>query len=133
LGVAAPKFAEKYSFEKYLNEVAISMSRNFRVDINGTSNNVMVPFADMLNHDENFSIVYRYDNDKQGFRMEAFRDIKEGDEIIGSYGYKSSYHFLLRYAFIFKDKYGFNGIDTIPLYADIDQDIKYYQYKKQLF
>ena len=52
--------------------------------------------------------------------MTAETDIKKDEEIYDSYGKKSSYNFLLHYAFIFEDKDGKNDKDVFPLKLDLN-------------
>ena len=86
-------------------------SRNFGVDIKGKEQSVMVPIADMLNMNEPYNAVWGYDNDRNGFKITAFTDIKKGEEIFDHYGNKSSYSFFINYAFIFES----NQVDYNPL------------------
>lgn len=51
--------------------------------------------------------------------MTAEMDIKKDEEIFDSYGKKSSYTFLLHYAFIFQDKDGKNDKDYFPVKLDL--------------
>jgi hypothetical protein len=61
----------------------------------------MVPLADMLNHARPYQGTWNYNDARGGFLMTANTDIKKDEEIYDSYGEKSSYNFLLHYAFIF--------------------------------
>lgn len=94
-------------------------SRNFGVTVNGTGTNVMVPLSDMLNHASPYQASWTYNNDRGGFQMTAEMDIKQDEEIFDSYGGKSSYNFLLHYAFIFEDKDGRNDKDIYPIWLGL--------------
>lgn len=52
--------------------------------------------------------------------VKANNDIKKDEEIFDSYGVKSSYQFLLHYAFIFADKDGKNPADEFLIDLDLD-------------
>lgn len=74
----------------------------------------------MLNHGSPYQALWTYSDLKKGFLMTAEMDIKKDEEIYDSYGKKSSYNFLLHYAFIFEDKDGKNDKDVFPLKLDLN-------------
>ena len=51
-----------------------------------------------------------YDDDSQGFKVDAVSDIKKGEEIFYTYGRKSNYKFLMYYAYLEED----NFYNTLP-------------------
>jgi len=91
----------RFTFEQFRSSMLLVSSRNFGVKVNGTSTNVMVPLCDMLNHASPYQASWSYNDGRDGFLMKAKMDIKKDEEIFDSYGGKSSYNFLLHYAFIF--------------------------------
>jgi hypothetical protein len=46
----------------------------------------MVPFADMVNHSQNHTINWKYDDMNEGFVMIAEEDHKAGDSVVSNYG-----------------------------------------------
>lgn len=90
----------RFTFEQFQKAMLLCSSRNFGVTVNGTNTNVMVPLSDMLNHAKPYQATWTYNNNRGGFEMTATEDIKKDEEIFDSYGSKSSYNFLLHYAFI---------------------------------
>lgn len=93
-----------WSFQQVTDAMLLVGSRSFGVKVNGTFTNVMVPLADMLNHNRPPDAIWTYDDSIQGFKMTAARNIKKGQEIFDSYGEKSSYEFLLDYGFIYENE-----------------------------
>ena len=91
----------RFSYLQFKKAMLLCSSRNFGVNIDGNSTNVMVPLSDMLNHAQPYQATWTYSNGRGGFLMTAEMDIKKDEEIFDSYGKKSSYTFLLHYAFIF--------------------------------
>ena len=98
----------------------LAASRNFAVEFQGKETNVMVPFADMFNHAENFNSHWFFDEDKDGFSVIADDFIKENDELFDSYGEKPNYRFFLHYAFIFENSEGQNPHNEFPMKIDLD-------------
>ena len=93
----------------------------------------MVPLSDMFNHAETHQCSWGYDNHRQGFVMTADTDIPKDTEIFDSYGEKSSYQFLMHYAFIFAGDDGFNKKDEFSITLDLNwkdplYDQKYKEY-----
>ena len=91
----------RFSYLQFKDAMLLCSSRNFGVTIDGNYTNAMVPLSDMLNHAEPYHATWTYSNGRGGFLMTAEMDIKKDEEIFDSYGKKSSYNFLLHYAFIF--------------------------------
>lgn len=90
-------------------------SRVFGVDIQGQRKNVMVPIADMLNHDERFNVSWKYSDEHGAFVMHAIRDIRRGEELLDSYGNKEKSQFLVQYGFWDGAKQNFFYNFTVPM------------------
>ena len=63
----------------------------------------MVPLADMLNHFRPAETRWGYNNSKGGFTMTTLKGIKNGEQIMDSYGRKSNRKYLLHYGFVMDD------------------------------
>ena len=50
-------------------------SRNFGVTVNGKDTSIQVPYADMFNTEVPKNTTWKFDNDKNGFVVIAYRDI----------------------------------------------------------
>jgi tetratricopeptide (TPR) repeat protein len=61
--------------------------------------NVLMPFADMANHEMNPNTHWYFDNDSGLFTVMAKRDINVGENIYESYGFKSNYRYFVNYGF----------------------------------
>lgn len=78
-------------------------SRIFGLLISGVKTEVLVPFADMLNHKMPKQTVWNYIEHLNGFAIESLEDIDAGEEVFDSYGRKCNTRFLLNYGFILED------------------------------
>ena len=118
-----PSF-KKYSFEKFCETRMIISSRVFGIEINDKKTDILVPFADLLNHRRPRQTHWYYNNILQGFVIQALQDIKEGNEIFDSYGIKPNFRFLLNYGFVVEDNDIMEVVFTVtfnsnyPLYID---------------
>ena len=118
-----PSF-KKYSFQKFCEARMIVSSRVFGIEINDKKTDVLVPFADLLNHKRPRQTHWYFNNILQGFVIQALQDIKEGNEIFDSYGIKPNFRFLLNYGFVIEDNDTMEFVFTItfnsnyPLYID---------------
>ena len=64
---------------------------------------VLVPFADLLNHKRPKQTQWYYDDSIESFVIQATENIEEGNEIFDSYGKKTNARFLLHYGFCLDD------------------------------
>ena len=109
------------------------VSRNFGVTVRGKETNIQVPLADMFNTETPKNALWYYDDNRNGFIVEAYTDIKKNAQIFDSYGKKCNYRFFLNYAFINLDKHGENAENEFPLYVDLDPEDPTYDVKKEVF
>ena len=77
----------------------IISSRIFGISISNVKTDVLVPFADLLNHKRPRQTQWYYDDEINSFVIQATEDIMKGSEIYDSYGKKSNGRFLLNYGF----------------------------------
>ena len=96
-------------------------SRIFGVVIEGHKTDAFVPYADMLNHKRPRQASWAYSDEKGGFVIETWEDIKRGEQIHDSYGKKCNTRFLLNYGFINLN----NDANQYPLKVRMDPDDKY--------
>jgi len=94
---AVPEFRE-FSLEEYMKNKTLVISRVFCVKMNGVVERVIVPLADMCNHN-NEQISEINCNDKE-FMVTANKPIKAKDPICIYYGQKPNYRFLFYYGFL---------------------------------
>ena len=67
----------------------------------------MVPYADMLNHDEPRQIKFYYDEIRKGFTMRALKSFKLGEQLYNTYGKDfDTMKLFLNYGFIMQKKEG---------------------------
>ena len=65
--------------------------------------NTLVPYLDLLNHDNNFNTWFIYDEKREGFSLYAIKNIKKNEEITISYGKLNNLYLYSIYGFTIKD------------------------------
>ena len=95
----APEFG-KYSIDEFSWARMNVSSRIFGIQIDGVKTDGFVPLADMLNHARPRQTSWSYEDNQQGFVIEAIEDIAREAEVMDSYGKKCNSRFLLNYGFI---------------------------------
>ena len=71
--------------------------------IDGVKTEILVPFADMLNHKRPRQSVWTYDDDTQSFVIRSLTALRSGEQLFDSYGRKSNSRYLLNYGFTVED------------------------------
>ena len=97
-----PNF-NQFSFIKFCKARILISSRIFGISINRKKTDVLVPFADLLNHKRPKQTQWYYDDNLESFVIQSIKNIKEGNEIFDSYGKKTNARFLLNYGFCLDD------------------------------
>ena len=112
----------RFTFHEFMEARMIISSRIFGISINNSKTDVLVPFADLLNHKRPRQTQWYYDDKINSFVIQATEDIMMGKEIFDSYGKKTNGRFLLNYGFALENndsaEYNLNIIfnDCYPLY-----------------
>ena len=71
-------FEEKYPFKSFCWARMMVGSRIFGVNIAGIKTEILVPFADMLNHRLPKETAWNFSNEMNGFVIESLTDIEIG-------------------------------------------------------
>jgi len=87
----------------------------------------------MFNTETPKNCLWYYEDSRNGFVLEAYKDINEGEQLFDSYGQKCNYRFFLNYAFINLNKNGENPKNEFPLEVGLDADDEEYDVKKEVF
>ena len=87
----------------------------------------------MINTKRPKNCYWTYDDAKNGFTIEATRDIGAGEQIFDSYGSKCNYRFFMNYGFINLDDDGENEDNEYPMKLGLDKNDKGYDIKQYLF
>ena len=98
---AITNFSSEYSFKEYEEVDKAIASRNFVHPKYGTV--TMIPIGDMFNHNVPASLYYSWstEENKEGIRYHAVRDIPQGEEIFITYGDENTNEYLLtHYGFV---------------------------------
>jgi len=89
----------KYDFNLFKKMREVISSRVFGVTIKGKKNDIIAPFADMLNHKRPRQTHWNFDDNCNSFVIKAVSNVKKGHEVFDSYGIKCNSRFLLNYGF----------------------------------
>ncbi len=119
----------QFSFSKFCKARVLISSRIFGISINSKKTDVLVPFADLLNHKRPKQTQWFYDDNLESFVIQAIDDIKEGNEIFDSYGKKTNARFLLNYGFCLEE----NDTSEYLLNIDFNNNYPLFDIKKQVF
>ena len=120
----------QFTFDEFMEARMIISSRIFGISINNNKTDVLVPYADLLNHKRPRQTQWYYDDKINSFVIQATEDILLGKEIFDSYGKKTNGRFLLNYGFAVENndsaEYVLNVIfnDCYPLYDIKKQYLK---------
>ena len=120
----------QFTFNQFMEARMVISSRIFGISINNNKTDVLVPYADLLNHKRPRQTQWFYDDKINRFVIQATEDISFGKEIFDSYGKKTNGRFLLNYGFAVENndsgEYILNIIfnDCYPLYEIKKQFLK---------
>ena len=106
---------------KEFSEIRMMVSsRIFGMNIDGKKTDGFVPMADMLNHKRPKQTSWTYTDEKQGFVIEALKDIDRNEQVYDSYGKKCNSRFFLNYGFIVENNDG-NEVPLKIYYPESDE------------
>ena len=54
----------------------------------------------MFNHNDDFNVDWAYDEDREGFKVVAVKDISQGEQLFDTYGQRTSYAFFMYYGIV---------------------------------
>ncbi|KAL4487539.1 hypothetical protein ABPG72_007059 [Tetrahymena utriculariae] len=123
----APEFAEN-TFEDFCWARMTASSRVFGLQINEQKTDAFVPLADMLNHRRPKQTSWQYDDQREGFVIQALEDIPRGEQVYDSYGRKCNSRFFLNYGFINLD----NDANEVALRLTFDAEDPTIERKKEM-
>ena len=118
-----PKY--KLSYQDYLLYKSLVATRNFSFIKDNERIRGLVPFGDMLNHDNNPNTRWGFDNNTNKFFFRTTRNLLKGDILTDSYGSKPGYQYLLHYGFFLPEKHqvSINGVNINKI-DNINQILK---------
>jgi histone-lysine N-methyltransferase SETD3 len=119
----------QFTFDEFMEARMIISSRIFGISINNNKTDVLVPYADLLNHKRPRQTQWYYDDKLESFVIQATEDIKEGNEIFDSYGRKTNARFLLNYGFCLED----NDTSEFLITVNFNENYPLYEEKKKFF
>ena len=99
LARSVPGF-EQFTFEEYLRAGILIQSRIASIYKDDKPTNVIMPYFDMLNHQNPVNTNCRFNKAENGMEIVAFGMIKQGHEVFNTYGENGDAHiFLIHYGF----------------------------------
>ena len=86
-------------YSNFLETFILVISRNFgrKKSEYFEDINTMVPFLDLLNHDNNYNTDFKYDDKKFRFILYAIKDIEIGEELTDFYGEVNNLDLFINY------------------------------------
>jgi hypothetical protein len=114
---SAAAVQKHHAFEDWRWAMSLAHSRTFRVEepapsgdakkTLGATRRLMVPYVDLLNHDSRetevqceWSCVWDLGGGGGDFVVKATRDVRQGEELVTSYGERDDRHFFLFFGFL---------------------------------
>eukprot|EP00471_Norrisiella_sphaerica_P012008 CAMPEP_0184503210 /NCGR_PEP_ID=MMETSP0113_2-20130426/51755_1 /TAXON_ID=91329 /ORGANISM="Norrisiella sphaerica, Strain BC52" /LENGTH=472 /DNA_ID=CAMNT_0026892661 /DNA_START=130 /DNA_END=1548 /DNA_ORIENTATION=- len=91
------------------------LTRTFGVEIEKKEATVMVPLADMANHEFDRPSRWKYDDVSKGFVVKIVRDLDKGMNLTDTYGSKGNDSFLPFYGFCLENNEFNQGRFTLPV------------------
>mmetsp|Transcript_2671 Transcript_2671/g.3863 ORF Transcript_2671/g.3863 Transcript_2671/m.3863 type:complete len:474 (+) Transcript_2671:106-1527(+) len=91
------------------------LTRTFGVDMQGKEATIMVPMADMANHEFDRPSRWKYDDKKKGFVVKVIRDLDIGANLTDTYGSKGNDSFLPFYGFCLENNEFNQGRFVLPV------------------
>ena len=88
-----------FTFADFVWARTLVITRVYAITKNGRQDTVMVPFADMANHETPPNTKWWFDNDSNNFIIEANTHLYNGDVIYETYGNKCNYRYFVNYGF----------------------------------
>ncbi len=89
----------KYDYNLFKKMREVISSRVFGITIKGKKNDIIAPYADMLNHKRSRQTQWNFDDESNSFIIKGATKMKKGDEVFDSYGIKCNCRFLFNYGF----------------------------------
>ena len=118
----------QYSFEQFCKIRCIISSRLFGLIIKGKKNDIIAPFADLLNHKRSRDTKWFFSENENYFGIIALKNINKGFQVYDSYGRKSNLRYLLNYGFTIEN----NEDDDIQIQISLDSKCINFQQKINL-
>ncbi len=118
----------QYSYDQFCKIRCIISSRLFGLIIKGKKNNIIAPFADLLNHKRSRDTKWFFSENENYFGIIALKNINKGIQVYDSYGRKSNVRYLLNYGFTIEN----NEDDDIQIQISLDSNCINYQQKINL-
>jgi len=70
---------KQFTLKEYAEIMMMVTSRIFTYKVDGVKIYGLVPYADMLNHQNERQTTWTYSDSRHGFIIEAMQDIKQGE------------------------------------------------------
>ena len=122
------KLFSQYSYEHFCKIRCIISSRLFGLIIKGKKNDIIAPFADLLNHKRSRDTKWFFSGNENFFGIIALKNINKGFQVYDSYGRKSNVRYLLNYGFTIEN----NEDDDIQIQISLDSNCINFQQKINL-
>ncbi len=122
-----------YTYKEYIWARTVVITRIFGIVVNGIKTQVLVPYADMLNHTLNPKTRWYFDDKDKVFRIVARSDIVKNESVYDTYGRKCNSRFFVNYGFVLnnnRDNLVLFEFDKTSSYVKFLKKKKWYKYGK---
>ena len=137
---SAAAVQKHHAFEDWRWAMSLAHSRTFRVEepapsgdakkTLGATRRLMVPYVDLLNHDSRetevqceWSCVWDLGGGGGDFVVKATRDVRQGEELVTSYGERDDRHFFLFFGFLPEP----NPHNGVALFRGLEEAAAWYE------
>ena len=93
------KEGDPFTFADFVWARTVVITRVYAIKRNGRQDTVLVPFADMANHEIPPNTKWWFNTDSETFTVEAAKHLHSGDVIYETYGNKCNYRYFANYGF----------------------------------
>jgi histone-lysine N-methyltransferase SETD3 len=121
-------FSNKNSYEEFCKIRCIISSRIFGLMINNKKNDIIAPFADLLNHKKIKETKWFYSENEEFFGVISLKNINKDFEVFDCYGRKNNLRYLLNYGFAIEN----NEDDDIQIEICLNENFPNYEKKINL-
>ena len=116
----------KYDYNLFKKMREVISSRVFGVTIKGKKNDIIAPYADMLNHKRPKQTHWNFDDTSNSFVIKGAGNVTKGEEVFDSYGIKCNSRFLLNYGFTVEN----NEDNEFKIILILNESSPYFKEKK---
>ena len=110
-----------FTYVQFSTALLMIGSRVFGLKLKGVQTLGFVPYAEMFNHKRPKTTKWYFCDNRQGFVIEATKDLKRGNQVYISYGKKCNSKMLMFYGFVNLTNHDANEVSLKATTKSLDQ------------